>query len=189
MSAGITAANREAGNEIQISNENVAISIEWPFLSAEDSTNINLQLESQLEKAITLFQEDPEQARENVIDAAPPVIFCLVPLFALLLKLTYLNKGRYYTEHLVLALHNHSFLFLAFITEAVIDLLPQGTLQQWLEFPVDFWIAIYLFLSLKTTYGDGWIMTLVKFIFLGFSYWFFFALIAFIYIVIGVLTL
>lgn len=37
-------------------------------------------------------------------------MFVLLPTFALILKLLYLRSRRYYTEHLILALHNHSFI-------------------------------------------------------------------------------
>ena len=39
-------------------------------------------------------------------------MFMLVPLFALFMKLAYLGRGLRYTEHLVHALHVHSFWFL-----------------------------------------------------------------------------
>ena len=41
-------------------------------------------------------------------------MFLLLPSFALWLKLVYLNRRLRYTEHLVFALHVHTYWFLAF---------------------------------------------------------------------------
>ena len=42
-------------------------------------------------------------------------MFLLLPSFALALKLVYWNRRLHYTEHLVFALHLHSFWFLAMV--------------------------------------------------------------------------
>ena len=41
----------------------------------------------------------------------PYAMFLLVPLFALITRVTYANRGRNYAEHLVFALHVHAFIF------------------------------------------------------------------------------
>lgn len=170
-------------------DDSIVVDVEWPGLSAEDSGHLNERLNTQLSKAIELLEQNPNLARDMVIDNAPPVIFFLVPLFALLLKLIYFNKGRFYTEHLVLALHNHSFVFLALLVEAITNMLPLSAIIEWLQSLIDFWIVIYLFLSLKNTFGDGWISTGFKFLILGVLYWSLFLMIAATAAVVGVMTL
>ncbi|UUZ52454.1 hypothetical protein LP419_23575 [Massilia sp. H-1] len=44
----------------------------------------------------------------------PYAMFCLMPLFALYLKLLYLGSGRRYGEHLLFALHSNAFAFAMF---------------------------------------------------------------------------
>src|SRR5262249_55017795 len=44
-----------------------------------------------------------------LIDNLPYMVLCSIPLFALVLKILYLWKKRYYIEHLVFALHTHAF--------------------------------------------------------------------------------
>lgn len=180
------------GNTTRISigdEESIEVDVDWPFISEQQSKTFNERLKTQVIKANNLFREDPGAMRDMVIDNAPPVIFCLVPLFALLLKLTYFNKGRYYTEHLVLALHNHSFLFTALLLESLIGLFVSGAVKDTIEMPIDIWIPVYLFLSLKVTYGDGWLGTAFKFVFLGICYWSLFMMIAFSAALIGVMSL
>ena len=42
-----------------------------------------------------------------------PMVLCCIPLFALVLKILYVFKRRYYVEHLIFALHTHAFVFLS----------------------------------------------------------------------------
>ncbi len=41
------------------------------------------------------------------------MVLCCIPLFALVLKILYIFKRRYYIEHLIFALHTHAFVFLS----------------------------------------------------------------------------
>jgi len=122
-------------------------------------------------------------SEKPVVDAlfrvSPQVLFVLMPLFALMLKLAYLFKRRMYMEHLLVALHSHSFISLALILVMVIV-----GLQGWLVPTPGFfngllgwamgltiaWMPLYLLLMQKRVYGQGWLMTLVKYAVLGFSY-------------------
>ena len=179
-----------SGTTIEIAEtDEFSVDGEWSILTAEESEQLNQQINQQVNKALTLIREDPNAAMDLVIEFAPPVIFCLVPLFALFLKLIYFNKGRYYTEHLVFALNNHSFLFLALLIESLIEHLPVSQLRDWLAVPLDLWIPIYFFLSLKLTFNDGYFSTTAKFLVLGVTYWVSFLLISFIAVMVGVMTL
>ena len=46
-----------------------------------------------------------------------------MPLFALLLKIFYIFKRRLYMEHLIVALHSHSFIFLSLLLITLAGLL------------------------------------------------------------------
>ncbi|MBI5718486.1 MAG: DUF3667 domain-containing protein [Burkholderiales bacterium] len=77
-------------------------------------------------------------------------MFLLVPLFALFTQLTYFGRGLRYTEHLVYALHVHSFWFAAL----AITLLPMpGADFAYLAMPV------YAFIAARRVYGGGWFGT------------------------------
>jgi Protein of unknown function (DUF3667) len=50
-----------------------------------------------------------------LIQNLAPMVLCCIPLFALVLKILFIFKRRYYIDHLVFALHTHAFVFLSTI--------------------------------------------------------------------------
>lgn len=59
------------------------------------------------ERQIDVFQQ-------GIYHYAPYAIFCLMPVFALFLKVLYLGSGRRFGEHVLFALHTNAFAFLVF---------------------------------------------------------------------------
>ncbi len=125
------------------------------------------------ESNIARVQQDPGALKDAFIGALPSTLIVLLPLFALLLKLAYVFSGRLYMEHLVVALHSHSFLCLALLLWLVLDALggwlggwPQQGLV-WLQRALLLWMPVYLVLMQKRVYGQGWPMTLIKAFVLG----------------------
>ena len=58
--------------------------------------------------------ENPEiKFKEDLLHNIPKMMFLLLPLFALILKLVYINKNKYYYEHLIYSFHLHSAIFLS----------------------------------------------------------------------------
>lgn len=122
----------------------------------------NAQLQSLL--------ENPQLAINRFFRLAPQVMFILLPTFALLLKLLYLRSGHYYTEHLILALHSHSFvlqMLVFYLTTTtlgeLLGILWLGTGLSWLGTLILCWIPAYLLLSQKRFYRQHWGKTLLKF--------------------------
>ncbi|HKX56415.1 MAG TPA: hypothetical protein VJN01_09940, partial [Xanthomonadales bacterium] len=136
------------------------------------------------------IEESPQKGREieanpniivdKVMDVLPIAVFIMLPLVALLLKFWYLFSGHYYIEHLIHALHNHAFLFVVFtlmiLADAVAGLQePSGEglwtdMAGWADVVLVCWIPLYLLISLKKVYRQGWILTLLKFCLVGVSY-------------------
>jgi hypothetical protein len=174
---------------IESDDHNKVEKIDLGFLSPEQSAAFNEKFNEQIAKAVQLASEDPDRIKDMMVDAAPPVIFGLLPIFAALLKLFYLGKGRFYTEHLVLALHNHSFLFIAFLLDSLLEQLPQSIWREGLQTPITIWLPCYLLLSLKVTYQQGWFLTVIKFFLLGFMYGLLFLFTALAALLVGVMTL
>jgi len=184
-----TTLGSDASDSGSETNEIYVDDMDWDFLSEQQSKAVTSRLNTQIEKAVTLIKQDPDSARQLLLDVAPPVIFCLLPVFAVLLKLFYLGKGRFYTEHLVLALHNHSFIFIALLLSDLAELLPVGSIREWIATPFNIWLPLYLLLSLKVTYQQGWLITFTKFTLLGISYSFLLLLIGLLTIFFGVMSL
>jgi hypothetical protein len=154
-----------------------------PFIlpGAPDFINnwINNEIEESPQKGREI-EANPDIIIDKIFDVLPIAVFIMLPLVALLLKFWYLFSGHYYVEHLIHALHNHSFLFVIFILMIVTDSIakwadPGGEAlitktAQLTDFILFIWIPFYLLFSLKKVYQQGWAMTLGKYALLGVSY-------------------
>ncbi len=123
-------------------------------------------------------RDRPELIRRKALSLAPTAQLLMLPLFALLLKLAYLFRNRLYVEHLIFALHSHSFICLSLIGVSFLDwLAAHGAGYAWISAPAHalafaawMWMPIYLVLMLKRVYAQGWPMTLVKGLGIGCAY-------------------
>ncbi|HEY4639629.1 MAG TPA: DUF3667 domain-containing protein [Candidatus Udaeobacter sp.] len=104
----------------------------------------------------------------------PYMMLCCIPLFALVLKLLYVRRRIFYIDHLIYALHIHSFFYagVMLIVLATIGLVrfAPGAVAGWLIALL--WIAFVtqIFLSIRYVYRQGWLFSVFKFIFGGFLY-------------------
>jgi hypothetical protein len=128
---------------------------------------------------VARLKRDPGAFKDAVLSVIPTTLFVLVPVFALMLKLTYLLQRRLYMEHLIVALHSHAFLCLALLLTLLAAVpaetfAPDGTrlntVFDWVIAGLLLWMPVYLLLMQKRVYAQGWPMTLVKFTVLGFVY-------------------
>ncbi|MEV8520615.1 DUF3667 domain-containing protein [Dyella marensis] len=120
-----------------------------------------------------------ERMKAGIFSALPQTMFVLMPAFALLLKLFYLFKRRLFMEHLIVALHSHAFLFANVLLWVLLALLKAwiaphaawaGYLLGWLEFALAIWAPVYLLLMQKRVYRQGWPMTVLKYLMIGWCY-------------------
>lgn len=140
---------------------------------------INDEVEGSPQKAKQI-SENPNLIVDKVIDILPASMFVLLPFVALIFKFWYLFAKRYYVEHLVLSLHNHAFIFVSLILVLLTGLGAEllaasgyttaAEVAEWLPIVFAIWIPIYLFVSLKTVYQQGWLLTIGKFVVIGISY-------------------
>lgn len=123
-------------------------------------------------------RKHPDRLVNQMLAKAPQVLFVLLPVFALLLKLMFLFKRRLYMEHLIVALHSHSFLSLSILLIAALSalaaLLPEGSAGLRLVGLVEglawAWIPLNLLIAHKRIYRQGWFFTLLKFSMIGLCY-------------------
>ena len=108
----------------------------------------------------------------DVIRRLPTVMFLLLPVFALLLKLIYIRRDWYYSEHLVFGLHTHAFAFTVFALIVVLIWLGNGA--AWIAILgnvlVLIVLPIYFYVAQKRVYEQGWIKTAIKAWMLGWMY-------------------
>jgi len=150
-----------------------------PWLPNWLNDRINDEIEGSPEKAKQI-NENPNLIVDKVFDILPATMFILLPVVALIFKFWYLFAKRYYVEHLIFSLHNHSFIFTCLIVMLLLELIENrfaGTgfaagvqAMQWLAVGIFAWIPIYLLISLRVVYQQGWLLTIGKFFAIGISY-------------------
>jgi hypothetical protein len=134
-------------------------------------------------KGVMVGGEEGAAAQERILAGVfgvlPQTMFVVMPLFALLLKLMYLFKRRLYMEHLIVALHSHAFMFLVLLLGVLV-----GGLRSWLVphaawvstplllviWALAMWVPVYLLIMQKRVYRQGWFLTTVKYLFIGWCY-------------------
>ncbi len=135
---------------------------------------------------------------DAMFNVLPQTLIVVMPLFALMLKVAYWFKRRLYMEHLIVALHSHSFIALA-VTLVMLfawlrSLIPgdagfwNGVLG-WAQGLTAAWIPLYLLLMQKRVYAQGWPMTLAKYSVLGICYTVLLGMAMVAAVLIGLLTL
>lgn len=132
------------------------VNVPWKWLDQKIETNLD-----------ALGKLPPAVAMRRVTDATieelPKVMFILLPVYALLLKLLYARRKRYYIEHFIFALHVHSFTFLLFAMALVSRL-------DWASVIISIVLPVYTYVAMKRVYQQGYFKTFVKWGVLGFVY-------------------
>lgn len=100
-------------------------------------------------------------AIESIGENLPTALFVMLPLFALGLKVFYVRSNRFYAEHLVFALHVHSFFFVILTLFAYVPIGRQISLLL---------CAVYTVWAVSSYYGQGILKTFVKTGMLGCAY-------------------
>lgn len=85
------------------------------------------------------------------------MLLFMMPAIALVLKLFYIRRGRYFVEHLYFTFHTHSFVFLLFGLAVLIN--PRFGIWGGLALVGS---AVYVYLAFLRYYGQSWFKTLVK---------------------------
>ena len=115
----------------------------------------------------------------------PTVLFFVLPVFALLLKLLYIRRGWFYSEHLIFGLHTHAYAFAVFTLVTAIAVFAgqagwstsetadtYSSNPGWLSLLLVLTIPIYFVVAQKRVYGQGWLKTVLKSVALGSAYFF-----------------
>ncbi len=106
---------------------------------------------------------EPTRMNEVFNKWLPRVLIIIVPIFALLLRMTHWSKNQFYFNQLMFSLHYHTFLFM--MMTALIVIVPRfgGEVGSGI-----FWFGsmFYMFVALKIAQDQGWIKTFFKFLFI-----------------------
>jgi len=151
----------------------------FDFLSTENNNKLNKFTESLEKKATKAFTSDPTPLFKESVSKLPQLMFVVLPIFAALLKIMYMFSNRLYMEHLTVALHSHSFIFLTIlivqIADWLYDYLDESStflrlILEYISYAALIWLPIYLLIMQKRVYKQGKLLTLVKYNIIGFLY-------------------
>jgi hypothetical protein len=111
----------------------------------------------------------------KMLDNIPAALFFLLPLMALILKILYPLSKRYYVEHLLFVVHFHAFFFLVltlqilFTRSGALISIPEGAVTTTIV-AISMYIPVYLYKAMRRVYGQGHLLTTLKYLMLAMAY-------------------
>lgn len=112
--------------------------------------------------------QQPAAWLNDTIAKLPFVVFLFLPLFTVFLFVVYIRKKYTYTDHLIFSFHNQSLLFILLILSFTVDaIFKWSTTGLFLLL-----FAVYLFKAMRRFYGQGYLKTLIKYVFLNIVFMF-----------------
>jgi len=108
---------------------------------------------------IKLREKKGDGILKAFMDTIPISMFFLIPIFALLLKLSYRKRGRF-AHHMVFSFYFFAFIFLASSIIITTNLILE--IPDWIDITLLLSMLIYLILSLKHFYEQGYFKTFFK---------------------------
>ena len=176
-SPGITAASAQPESETNEQKKEYGKVNERPFVvfdDAKSTTPFERWIEGRAKEKMGEHGTKMGLFISTLLSNLPYMMLCCIPLFALVLKVLYVRRRLFYIDHLIYALHIHSFFYagIMLIVLATIGLtrFASGAIAGWLIALL--WIAFVtqIFLSIRYVYRQGWFFTIFKFLFGGFVY-------------------
>lgn len=159
----LTADSRKNGELCDNVNLNGAA---LPWMTTEETEAMARDL------CVRATRDEGRELKRRLADNIPTMIFAFLPVVGLALKLMYPLSRRYYVEHLLFAVHVHSFVFLALLLyESLLALAHWAGLPSWpMTALASLYIPYYLYRSMRNVYGQGRFITLTKNVLLLFLY-------------------
>ena len=122
-----------------------------------------------------MFADGGKSFAGRILDNVPAGLILLLPVMALVLKVLYPLSRRYYVEHLLFFVHFHSFFFLVLTLQIVYSRIGSlvGAPGPVVVLPVvasSLYIPVYLFIAMRRVYGQGRLLTLLKYLVLLAAY-------------------
>jgi hypothetical protein len=127
-------------------------------------------------KAFAIIQQKlnmKDIIEEGIKHDFPKMMFVLLPLFALILLISFYRSKKYYVEHLIYAFHLHCFIFLFLAMLMALNfIIPHNwdTLSGWLAFAAGLIIVWYIYKSLRVVYHRSAWRTITKMIGMSLAY-------------------
>jgi Protein of unknown function (DUF3667) len=121
------------------------------------------------------YKMDPRNGMNKMLETflhkLPVLLFVSLPIFALLLKLLYIRRKKfYYADHGIFSIYHYIFSFFLFLLVFCLGEVSELTgweLFDWLALIFFLSGGVYLFMAMRRFYGQGFFKTLIKFILLN----------------------
>jgi Protein of unknown function (DUF3667) len=106
----------------------------------------------------------------------PKMMFLVLPLLALILKVTFWKNKKFYVEHLIYTFHLHCFLFIFLALIMLLQLILPGNPEVigWVNFAATLFVMWYIYRSLRVVYQRNRFRTITKMIGMSLAYLFVF---------------
>jgi len=122
-----------------------------------------------LTRQLLRMSRDPQQLFAFFIGNLLWAVVLSIIFLSLILKLLYVRSKRFFVEHVILMMHIHSFVFILVGAALVIDMLTNNAIGVWL-WSTAVITFIYFFISMYRYYGQGFLKTSLKFLFIMLCY-------------------
>ncbi|MBI5424164.1 MAG: DUF3667 domain-containing protein [Opitutae bacterium] len=117
---------------------------------------------------------EPEFRKEmshSFLAALPKMLLFCLPLFALYTRVLFRKSGQVYLQHLVGAIHYHTFIYLWVMFRDGWAFLGQfAHVGGLIAFAANLWLILYPFFMLRRLYGNSWKLTIFKTALLSLAY-------------------
>ena len=142
--------------------------------SENPSTPLEKWIETRAKEKIGEHGTKAQLFLMTVVSNLPYMMLCCIPLFAFVLKILYIRRGVFYIDHLIYALHIHTFAYVGVILIGLIAMglnrTAPGLVAGWIIGLLWFAFAVQIFLSIRRVYRQGWFFSIFKFFVGGFVY-------------------
>ena len=108
------------------------------------------------------LRKDPKSLIYKLIGNLTWMMLLVIPSVALVFKLLYIRRKKYYVEHLVFLFHIHAFFLFVGGVFVVYQYFRTGPLIQEEGFALVSILYLYAMIALKRVYEQGWIKTFFK---------------------------
>lgn len=110
-----------------------------------------------------------------LLENIPGMMFLFLPLMAAVMKILYPLTRRFYVEHLLFLVHYHSFFYLIMSMNIALGwLFDRSSLPDWpanvVHVVTVVYLPVYLFRAMRVVYGQGRLLTGLKYLTLGIAY-------------------
>lgn len=127
----------------------------------KDKTDFERFLDHQGERS--LDQHFRKELSHAFLASLPKLLLVCLPLFALFTRVLFRKSGQVYLQHLVAAIHFHTFIYLwVMFRDGWVFLGRFAHLGGVIAFAANLWLCLYPFFMLRRLYRNSWLLTIFK---------------------------